>query len=202
MSSSTRRRPIRLNPARAARVGVVLMATLLASVVVTQRSSSAFSASTDQDVSVGASTMKLTASDTTPFQVANMVPGESATKCIEVTYAGSTPQAKLTEVKLYGTSSGDLGPYLDGTVSMGAAGSTCPSPAGAKSIGGTGKLPGLNALTNFDTGLGTGWTPEADGSKRAFVLKVTLPQATGNEAQGKSAASRLTWEVQSKPSSS
>lgn len=201
MSSSTQRRPIRLNPARTARVGAVVMATLLASVVVTQRSSSAFSASTDQDVSVGASTMKLTASDTTPFQVANMVPGESASKCVEVTYTGSAPQSKLTEVKLYGTSSGDLAP-LDATVSMGPAGSTCPSPTGAKSIGGTGKLPGLNALTNFDTGLGTGWTPEANGSKRAFVLKVTLPAATGNEAQGKSAAARLTWEVQSIPSSS
>lgn len=202
MSSTPRRHRIGLTPARTARVGAVVFTSLLVSGIIMERSSSAFTASTGgREGNWTAGNMALTASGPAELNILSMVPGDSTTECIDVTYTGTVPQEKLTEVRLRSDGSGvtgDLAPALDLTVDMGAS---CDNMGQTSSVA-TGKLSELGAASTFDKGYSTDWKPE-NGESRGFRITVSLPHSVNNnDSQGDAASAHFAWEVQSTPSSS
>ena len=101
--------------------------------------------------------MSLTDDDggTALFSVTDMVPGDTETACIEVTYTGSIVGADLAGLNLYGASSGALAAELDLDVQRSAAGGSCAAFASAATVY-SGALSSLG--TDFATGA-AGLTP-------------------------------------------
>ena len=126
------------------------------------------------------------------FNVANMAPGDSRTRCIAVSYTGSL----TSDVHLYGTVGGSgLADYLDVDVAIGTGG-TFASCAGftASSTLFTGTLTDFGAThTDYATGLG-GMNGATDPTTRTYRITVTLQD--DNAAQAKSATTGFTWEAQ------
>ncbi|WP_051386008.1 TasA family protein [Actinokineospora inagensis] len=131
------------------------------------------------------------------FSVSGLKPGDTGSKCIEVTYNGSV----ASSVKLYTTAAsytGTLGTYLDFTVKQGTGGTYADCTGFVADSGGTihnGTLAAFaSSYTNFANGIGT-WTPSTAGTKKTFQFTYTLQD--NNSAQNKSAGIGFTWEAQS-----
>lgn len=178
---------------------------VLVSGIVLQVSSAAFTGSTDNSGnSWDAGTVKLTDNDTgtAMFTATNQKPGDTATKCIEVTYGGTITPSAAVALSAAVTESNDgtgngLGDDLDVVVQIGAAGSTC-TLFGT----GTGLYNGtLAAFNTSATPLSTGWTPVLGGltpdTMRPFQFTVTLGTDTLNDAQGDGADANFTWSATS-----
>lgn len=178
---------------------------LLVSGIVLQVSSAAFTGSTDNSGnSWDAGTVTLTDNDggTALFTATNQKPGDTATKCIEVTYAGSITPSAAVALSAAVTESNDgtgngLGDDLDVVLQIGAAGSSC-TLFGT----GTGLYNGtLAAFNTSTTPLSSGWTPVVGGltpdTTRPFQFTVTLGSDTPNDAQGDGADANFTWSATS-----
>ncbi|MCB1002832.1 MAG: hypothetical protein KDB35_01465 [Acidimicrobiales bacterium] len=126
------------------------------------------------------------------FNVANMAPGDSRTRCIAVTYTGSL----TADVHLYGTVGGTgLADYLDVDVAVGTGGdfASCTGFSATSTLY-TGTLASFGASrTNFANGLG-GFNGATDPSTRTYRITVTLQD--DNAAQARSATAGFTWEAQ------
>src|SRR3954454_4742959 len=149
--------------------------------------------------SVGAGTVVLTDNDagTSPLSMSGVMPGDSDTACILVSYTGSAPAT----VRFYGTVGGSgLAPYLNFTVTRGtftgtpAAGSCTGFTADA-----TGSLLYTGLLSALPTTTGTAiadpaasWT---SGDNRGYKLQWTLPSGVAAAAQGKTASVDVTWQA-------
>ena len=120
-----------------------------------------------------------------------MVPGDTETACIEVTYDGTIVGADLAGLNLYGTSSGALAAELDLDVQRSAAGGSCAAFSSAATVY-SGALSALG--TSFATGA-AGLTPSATNETVAYQFSVTLPASAPNGVQGASGAADFTWEV-------
>jgi len=125
------------------------------------------------------------------FSVTDMVPGDTETACIEVTYTGSIVGADLAGLNLYGASSGALAAELDLDVQRSAAGGSCAAFASAATVY-SGALSSLG--TDFATGA-AGLTPSAANETVAYQFSVTLPSTATDAVQGASGAASFTWEV-------
>ena len=135
------------------------------------------------------------------FTLTGMVPGTTATRCINVTYTGSAP----ANVRLYGAVAGTgLATYLNTVVDVGTG-----------ATGGTGfNCTGFNATdvnaynntlatfgtthTNYGNGNGTNFAAATTGTVRSYRVTVTLPDtpAVSAGAQGLNANATFTWEAQ------
>ena len=126
------------------------------------------------------------------FNVANMAPGDSRTRCIEVTYTGSL----TADIHLYGTVGGTgLADYLDVNVAIGSGGSfaSCAGFSATSTLF-TGTLADFGAAhTDYGSGLG-GLNGATDPTSRTYRITVTLED--DNAAQAKSATAGFTWEAQ------
>lgn len=126
------------------------------------------------------------------FNVANMAPGDSRTRCIEVTYTGSL----TADVHLYGTVGGTgLADYLDVNVAIGTGGSfaSCTGFSATSTLF-TGTLADFGAThTDYASGLG-GLNGATDPTSRTYRITVTLQD--DNAAQARSATAGFTWEAQ------
>jgi hypothetical protein len=193
------------SPAGLIRMLAVVIAVLMVSLLVIQRSESAFNATTDNTGNqIAAGTIALTDNDggSAMFNVTNSVPGVTTTQCLTVSYTGTlTPAAAI---KLYGayadsadanaTADSALAPYLNLTVETGNAGATCGAFTGTTIY--TGTLANFNTThTNYAGGLSTTWTPATASETRAFRFTVTM--ADTNAAMGLNAEPTFTWEVRS-----
>ena len=163
---------------------------LASSALIWQSSRAAFTASTDNaGNNWSAGTVMLTDNGTssTLFDATDLKAGSTGSTCVDVTYGGTVDAT----VKLYGTVSGGLGPYVDVTVAAGAAG--C---AGSLTPVYTGTLAGLGAAApTYANGVG-GWTPAGrSGARRGYRFTWTLRD--DNAAQGLTATTRFTWEAHS-----
>lgn len=174
-------------------------AFLLISLLVLRVSSAAFVAETANAGNSWASgQVSLTDDDggssgTAMFNVSGMLPGDVVTRCIKVTYSGSSDPAP---VKLYGsvTDSG-LSGYLDVKVEEGTA-ATDAYP------GCTGFTPSATIVdetlttfagrTGYSTGLGT-WDPASGTHSQGYRFTVTLKSTTPDSAQGASSGATFTW---------
>lgn len=126
------------------------------------------------------------------FNVANMAPGDSRTRCIAVTYTGSL----TADVHLYGTVGGmGLADYLDVDVAIGTGGSfaSCTGFSATSTLF-TGTLADFGSThTDYASGLG-GLNGATDPTSRTYRITVTLQD--DNAAQARSATAGFTWEAQ------
>ena len=176
----------------------VLGALVIAVLLTFQTSRAAFNSTTENGSNTfGAGTVTLSDDDSgsTMFILSGMKPGDSATKCINVTYGGSLP----ADVKLYGTVAGTgLAAFLDTVVEVGtgAAGGSSTSCTGFSSSSTlhSGTLAAFGAAnTNYGNGLG-GFSGATNPTTRSYRIAVTLQDA--NAAQGLDATATFTWEAQ------
>jgi len=183
------------------RIGATVLSLVAVTALIMRTSDAAFTASTDNPGnSWAAGQVHLSDDDsgTAMFSATNMVPGDSLTKCILVTYDGTTPNPTL--VKLYATAATTTGlaPYLDLVIDQGSTGSSasCTGFTVSSTIY-SGTLADFAATkTNYATGVGS-WDPFATPQTKVYRFKVTLNAATPNSAQSATASAGFTWEVSS-----
>lgn len=134
------------------------------------------------------------------FALSNMVPGDSITRCIEVTYQGTV--ADPGPVRFYSggyTDSAALATHLDLLVEEGSGGDfgSCAGFAAAATIESDNLVGFDTAHTSYASGAGT-WNPSATPDSRTYRITVTLASAAPDSAQGQSVADLVfVWEVQS-----
>jgi hypothetical protein len=137
------------------------------------------------------------------YNVSNKKPGDSVSACIKVTYTGSLDST----VKMYSSSVGALGPYLNLTVTPGTGNVTPPSCTNfstAQSALYTGTLGSFaSTYTSFSNGLTTN-PPSATKwvTNDAVVYKFDLTLQDNNAANGgaggaiSTGSHSFTWEAQ------
>ena len=183
-------------------IGAAAASLLLVSLFVLRVSSAAFSATTENTGnSWSTGSVALTDDDgggvgQAMFNVSSMVPGQTVTKCIVVTYAGDVDP---TGVKLYVSSltDGGLAPHLDVTVEEGDGGTyaDCTGFSPTNTI--VNKT--LTAFNTDHSGFGNGagvWDPAATGEDKTYRFSVTLGSDTPSGSQGDDAQASFQWELQ------
>ncbi|MFV0526866.1 MAG: TasA family protein [Acidimicrobiales bacterium] len=195
-------RPRRRSPLTLSRTLGPLVGIAAAAVMVVGSSDAAFTANTsNQSNTYSAATVSLVDDDSGSalMQLSNLVPGDSATKCITVNYTGST--FDLTPVKLYAALASEVdgfASHVDMTISVGTGGSysDCTGFTETSQLY-SGTLSNLAATnSSFATGI-TGYTPASGSTSRTYKFVATLGSDTPDTAQGDSVTANFTWEVQS-----
>ncbi len=132
------------------------------------------------------------------FNATGLVPGNTGSRCITVTYTGSV----LTSVKLYGTSlsqTNSLASYVDLVISQGTATDAACTGWSADAGGAlfTGTLANFAATkTDFASGIGT-FTPSSNPTTKTYRIDYTLSTSATNSQQGSTASVTFQWEAQS-----
>lgn len=153
--------------------------------------------------SLGAATVDLVDDDagSAMFNVTGMLPGDTSTACILVTYQGTAPDPSA--VRLYSggyTDSGDFANYLNLTIEEGTGGNfaSCAGFTLVNTIESGGTLTDFNTThTNYATGAGV-WDPSSTPESVTYRITFELDSAAPNSEQGESVtALTFTWEVQS-----
>ncbi len=177
------------------RLLAVAAAILVLSVLVVSRSQAAFSGTTDNtsnSFSTGSVTLTDDDASSAMFTTTGMSPGNPSVKCISVTYSGSlTPAA----IRLYGTSSGALAPYLNTTIEVGTGGTfaSCTGFSATSTLF-SGTLASFTSThTNWSSGLAS-FTAASNPTSRTF--RFTVDVQNNPSAQSASAAATFTWEAQ------
>nr|WHW29315.1 hypothetical protein [uncultured bacterium] len=175
------------------RVTAVATSLLMLTVLVVTSSQAAFSDTTANTGNTFASGSVIITDDDTGsamFTASGMTPGTPVVNCITVTYSGSLVPA---DIRLYGTTSGALAPYLDTTIEVGTGGSfnSCAGFSGANIY--TGLLSDFST-THFDwtSGLAT-FTAAANPTSRTF--RITADVRNDPAAQSQSATAVFTFEA-------
>lgn len=178
----------------------------LTGVVAGGASWSAFSGTTSNSGnSFAAGTVSLSDNDSngTVLSLTNAYPGSTSSGCIKVTYGGSL----ASDVKLFGTVSGNLAQYLTLKVTRGSDTGTFPNcsfTADTRDYIGQGAGVIYNGnLSSFASSYATGITDPENGTggteswttseTHAYKLEVTLQN--NSAAQGQSATASFTWEA-------
>lgn len=183
------------------RVGLAILtpiALLASSFMVYTASNAAFSANTSNGSntwSTGSVTITDDDSGNVMFNLSGLVPGNTGTKCINVTYGGNVPSA----VKLYTSpyANNGLGQYLDftleeGTAAAGGANLDCTGFTAGSSLYTPGTLDGFaTAHNSYATGVST-WAPSASATKS---YKFTYTVKDDNGAQDKGVSATFVWEA-------
>jgi hypothetical protein len=203
---------------RRIKAGVTVVGLLIAATLTWQSTSAVFTGTTSNpsnswsagtvtlvDDDGGTSPTTGTAMFSTAVSTANLMPGNTGTHCIRVTYNGSftsPPAVKLYAIGLAGTG---LGTYLDLTIEednngQGTYGG-CGTFAGTHiyqsgtPAGSTGTLGYFAAnMTNYNTGVGT-WAPTAPGQAKTYRFRYTVQN--NDLAQGLTASLNFVWEAHS-----
>jgi hypothetical protein len=183
------------------------LAILLAGGLVWQSSYAAFTATTrnsGNNWSTGQVTLTNDSAGTARFQVSNMLPGQTDTKCITVTANTTVPGV----VKGYAvnpvTSSAGLENYIFVTVAEGTGGSfaSCSGFTPASTVLSNVPLSTVYLANSYATGFG-GWNVLGTGGEtRSYEVTWTfnttgLSQAALNALQGASTGLDFQWEFQS-----
>jgi hypothetical protein len=199
------------SPVRTAVSSALAVGFLISAAVIWQSSRAAFFGNTyNQGNHWSAGTVKLVDNDSDGalFDASNLKPGGAPeTACIMVTYQGSLDAAVKVYVKpadLTHTSPlGSLGPYINLTIEEGDGdvpfGTACTNFSATSTIF-NGTLEGASDgiathYTDFSTGRGA-WTPAAAPPDRNKSYRFTYSLKDDNNAQGKDATVKFTWEAQ------
>lgn len=117
-------------PATVIRVLAFIVAMLLVSAATLQRSQRAFSGRTTygDGATSETATVSLTSASATEFDVRNLVPGDSMTRCVDVTYSGSAKGDQLSSIQMMvsGESTPSLADHLTIQGQMGVTGGIWP----------------------------------------------------------------------------
>ena len=167
---------------------------------------SAFSSTTSNTGnSFAAGTVLITDNDlgSAMLSLSNAQPGATDTSCILVTYSGSL----ASTVKLYGSISGALAPYLTLTITRGTdvdpVFDDCVNfqPDGTDYIGSGNGVVYQGALSAFPASYATGLvdplaaSPETWTTGEARIYRFAVTLADDNGAQGQSATASFNWEA-------
>lgn len=197
-------------PANLLRLGAGALGLAAVGVLLVQGSEAAFTGSTDNSANaVNSGTVKLSDSDgsgldgkgagTAMFNVSNLNGGQIVTRCIKVSYGGSL----TADVKLYGTSNGELAQGLamtieagNGTEATGGANFDCAGfTDGSQIFSGSLKTFGENHNPSPDNTYAnkgiTGHAAATAGTSKSY--KITMVVSNDNAYQGKDAAAAFTW---------
>jgi len=193
--------PRQVRRRRVAAGSAVLVGLLLSGVLIMSRTQAAFTGTTANPASSWqAGTVVLGDDDSGAalFSATGLLPGDTASKCIKVSYTGNL----TSTVKLYVTSSsGSLAPYVDLVVEQGTGGGNTGTYAGGcGGFSGTtlysGTVAGFaTASSTFATGVGT-FAPSSSGSFEVYKFTYTLDAATPSAQQAQSATATFQWEAQ------
>jgi len=134
------------------------------------------------------------------FTATGLTPGDTGTRCIEVTYNGTAPSS----VRLYGTVtdtvSGDtLDSYLDlvvtyDSVTTGTFAGGCGDFASEGTVF-NGTLAAFGTThTNYGNGAGP-WSA-SNGQSRVYRFQYTVNASAPNTVQGDGVSATFTWEAQ------
>jgi hypothetical protein len=183
-------------------LAVAFAALLLMTALVIRASSAAFSGEVRNEGNAFETGSLALDTDiaTAMFDVENMVPGQTETRCVNVTYEGSI--ADPSGVKLYSAGyddSGTLGSWLNITIEEGS-GATNTACAGFTASGTIRSAVTLAAFdtghTDYSNGVGS-WDPSGTPETISYRFVVTLASNTPPEQEGASVTGfGLTWEVQ------
>ena len=130
------------------------------------------------------------------FNVPNAAPGDSVSKCVQVTYTGTL----TASVKIYATQTGELGQYLNASITRGTfpgeapVGNSCTgfTPDAENSSLFSGQVSALPTLAE-PLSAGGSWTA---GTVHVYQITVTLPSNAPEAAEGKTAETAFTWQSQ------
>jgi hypothetical protein len=192
----------RQNNAGLIRVGTIVVASVVVTTMVVSASRAPFTASTSNiDNSVAAGTVTLTDDAASAlFTVEGMVPGQTETRCVLVTYDGTV--ADPAPVRLYSggyVDSGTFSDYLSVTIEegTGATFGDCAGFVPDATIESGVSLSAFDAArTDYATGAG-GWDPASTAESRAYRISFQLDPATPDAQQGESVNTLVfTWETQ------
>lgn len=137
------------------------------------------------------------------FDLSGLKPGDSASRCVLVTYTGSLDAT----VRLYGTVSGALAPYLTLTVTRGTDSSpsfsSCTNftPDAADHIGAGAGVIFSGTLAAYPSTYAAGivdpvsGSPETWTTSESHTYRFTVTVQDDNGAQSASASATLTWEA-------
>lgn len=182
-----------------------VVAFALVSLLVLRTSSAAFTADTDNEANSFATGQIELADDAVGalFEVTGLVPGDTHTRCITVTYTGSLDAAQLDQVRLYAagpvSDPGALSDALRITIEdgTGATDADCTGFALDGTLLATTALTSFTALTDHASGVGA-WTPATSGASRSYRITVALPADAGNAAQNLTLSGlTFVWELRS-----
>jgi hypothetical protein len=201
---------MRTPSATAAKIAVTAatpVAMIAAAALIWQSSYAAFSGTTrnsGNDWSTGSVALTDDDSGSARFQVANMLPGQSETKCVKVTATTTTDGVVKAYIVNPVTSSSGLENYIKVTVAAGTGGTFADCSAFVQS--------GANVVTNaplsqlylansYANGVG-GWTVASGTQERTYQFTWTfdttgLTQAQVDAFQGSHTGMDLQWELQS-----
>ncbi len=190
------------------RASVIRLLTLgaafaLTAVLVVTSSRAAFSDTADTSSSAfTAGDVELVDDDSgsAMFTVTNMVPGDSETDCIEVTYQGSVTNPSAVKTYSGGfTDSGDFAEYLNLTIEEGTGGGfgDCTGFSSGNTIESGGTLNDFDTThTNYASGAGV-WDPSSTPASMTYRITVELDSAAPSAEAGESVtALTFTWEIQ------
>jgi len=142
-------------------------------------------------------------SGSTLFTLSAADPGSSASGCIKVTSTGSIGST----VRLYGTSTGGLGAYINLTITRGTDGSPSYASCANFSADATNYLGSGNGViysgtlaafpSTYTTGVidPTTASPRTWTTNEAHSYQITATLANNNAAQGQTATAAFTWEA-------
>lgn len=190
--------PSRTSPRSAAsvsRLAAVVAALVVMGALTMQSSRAAFSdttVNTANAFSTGSVVLTDDDTDTAMFNATDMSPTTPIVECITVTYSGSIVPAPI---KLYGTATGTLAPYLDVTIEEGTGGQfgDCTGFTAASTL----FTDTLDSFAASHTAWGDGLavhTALANPTDR--TLRFTVQVQDDNAAQGLTASADFTFEAQ------
>ncbi|GGK18591.1 hypothetical protein GCM10010124_09000 [Pilimelia terevasa] len=178
---------------------------MAAATLVWNSTASAFSATTTNPtntMTIGTVTISDNDAGVALFTAPALLPGNTATSCVVVTYSGTAASTVKMYVANYNATDGAadgvvIGTWLNMQVQIGTG--TCGAPVGLTNV--TAAAPGdtmttVSGKTNFSNGYGTGWTSAAAGNTRVFRFTYTLNASTPSTAQGDSITTDFVWEAQ------
>jgi hypothetical protein len=192
--------------ARRNRIAATAAVVALSSAAAGMQTYAAFSSTTSNAANDFASgTVYLTDNDNgaAVVSLATAKPGDASTGCIRVLYTGSL----ASTVRLFGTISGDLAPYLTLTVTRGTDSSpsfrSCTNftPDGTNYVGQGAGVVYSGLLSAYPTAYTAGLvdpvsgSPETWDTNEAHSYKFTVTLNDDNNAQGKTASSTFVWEA-------
>ncbi|MEZ5322831.1 MAG: hypothetical protein R2698_12300 [Microthrixaceae bacterium] len=187
----------------AARRGLAaVLGLLVSSTLIWRASQAAFSTTTaNASNSFAASAVTLSDDDSgsAMFTLGDLVPSSTATRCIQVTYTGTSFQ--LAAIRLYSELTAnvdDFADHLDVTIEQGTGGAfgNCSGFVSGSTMY-TGTLADLAADHGDYTDGISGFTPSSGDLSRTYRFVVTLAADTPDASQSDSASASFTWEIHS-----
>jgi len=190
---------------RVATVAATPLAVLAAGAIVWQSSHAAFSGQTrnsGNDWATGTVTITDDDAGSARFQVANMAPGDSDTKCIKVTANASTNGLVKGYVVNPVRSNTGLEDRIKVTMKAGTGGGfgSCAGFVEESTVVPGATLSQLFAFSSYESGVG-GWPVSAGTQSRTYQISWTfdttgMTQAEVDKLQGSHAGVDIQWELQ------